>query len=53
MENRVIYNVKVNEDSKYIVCSRVILLSGNKLEYRKNPVFMRVCGVQTSLLITI
>ena len=29
MENRVIYNVKANEDSKYIGCSRVILLCGD------------------------
>ena len=28
-------------------------LSWNKTKYRKNPVFMRVCGVYRSLLITI
>lgn len=27
-------------------------LNSNKLEYRKNPVFMRVCGTFKSLLIT-
>ena len=29
------------------------LLSLNKTKRRKNPVFMRVCGVRRSLLITI
>lgn len=28
-------------------------LSGNKTKHRKKPVFMRVCGVRRSLLITI
>lgn len=31
----------------------VTALNGNKTKYRKNPVFMRVCGVYRSLLITI
>ncbi len=43
--NRVCYDL--------VAEAHVRRLSGNKLKHRKNPVFMRVCGVRRSLLITI
>lgn len=39
---------------EYATARRLLtILSGNKTECCKNPVFMRVCGVRRSLLITI